>query len=95
MKELLPDVLAERYASTPLVNLWSRKHRIRTERALWVADLKARQHCGLDIPDEVIHAYEASIDIVDLPRIDQLEIERRSLQRSRRTPTHSSRMDVP
>jgi len=65
----IPNVLAARYASPPLVELWSPEHKVTLERRLWVAVLRAQRDLGIDIPDGVIEAYEAVVDDVDLASI--------------------------
>ena len=73
MTELIPNVLAARYASAPLVELWSPRHKVVLERRLWVAVLRAQRDLGIAVPDGVIEAYEAVIDDVDLDSIEQRE----------------------
>ncbi len=66
---VIPNVLAQRYASAPLVELWSPEHKVRLERRLWIAVLRAQRDLGVDIPDGVIEAYEKAVDDVDLAAI--------------------------
>ena len=73
MKPVLPDVLAARYASQPMVELWSPEHKVRLERELWVAVMQAQRDLGVDIPAEAIDDYRAVIDSVDLASIDARE----------------------
>ena len=73
MSELIPNVLAARYASGPLVELWSPRRKIVLERQLWVAVLKAQRELGIDVPDGVVESYEAVVDEVDLASIEQRE----------------------
>ena len=56
---MIPDVLASRYASTEMVELWSPANKVVLERRLWIAVLKAQRDLGVDVPDGVIDAYEA------------------------------------
>jgi adenylosuccinate lyase len=65
----IPNVLASRYASTELVGLWSPEEKIRMERRLWIAVLKAQRDLGVVVPDGAIEAYEAVLDDVDLASI--------------------------
>ena len=44
----IPNVLAARYASADLVTLWSPEEKIRMERKLWLAVLKAQRDLGVD-----------------------------------------------
>jgi len=69
----LPNVLAARYASAPMVELWSPEHKVVLERRLWIAVMRAQAELGVDIPDEVIAAYEAVVDQVDLASIEARE----------------------
>ncbi len=69
----VPDVLAHRYASAPLVALWSPRAKIALERRYWVAVLRAQAELGTDVPDGAIEAYEAVIDQVDLVSIRERE----------------------
>ena len=73
MKPVLPDVLAARYASQPMVELWSPEHKVRLERELWVAVMQAQRDLGVDIPAEAIDDYRAVVDAVDLASIDARE----------------------
>jgi adenylosuccinate lyase len=72
-KPLVPDVLAARYASSELVTLWSPEEKVRAERRLWLAVLKAQRDLGVDVPDGVIEAYEEVLNDVDLASIANRE----------------------
>jgi adenylosuccinate lyase len=72
-KETVPDVLAARYASTPMVELWSPRAKVVLERRLWGAVLRAQRDLGVDVPDGVVEAYEAVVEDVDLDRIEERE----------------------
>jgi adenylosuccinate lyase len=65
----IPNVLAARYASSELVGLWSPEEKIRMERRLWLAVLRAQRDLGVNVPDGVVEAYEAVLDPVDLDSI--------------------------
>ncbi|GGN26064.1 adenylosuccinate lyase [Actinoplanes campanulatus] len=65
----IPNVLAARYASADLVTLWSPEEKIRMERKLWLAVLKAQRDLGVDVPEGAVEAYEAVLDRVDLASI--------------------------
>ena len=73
MKPVLPDVLAARYASTPMVELWSPEAKVRMERRLWVAVMEAQRGLGVAVPEAAIDDYRAVIDKVDLASIDARE----------------------
>jgi adenylosuccinate lyase len=65
----VPNVLASRYASPEMAELWSPEHKIVLERRLWIAVMRAQRELGIDIPAEAIDAYEAVVDDVDLESI--------------------------
>ncbi|WP_300682325.1 adenylosuccinate lyase [Nocardioides sp.] len=65
----VPNVLAGRYASKQLAEIWSPEHKIVLERQLWIAVLKAQRELGIEVPDGVIEAYEKVVDQVDLASI--------------------------
>jgi adenylosuccinate lyase len=70
---MIPNVLAERYASNDMKAIWSAEGRIRLEREFWIAVMKGQQQLGLDIPDAAIKAYESVVDNIDLASIMQRE----------------------
>lgn len=65
----IPNVLAERYASPAMRDIWSPTGRIRLERQLWIAVMKAQRELGLDIPEDAIAAYERVVDQIDTASI--------------------------
>ena len=73
MSEAISNVLASRYASPAINEIWSERGRILLEREFWIAVLRAQQELGLDIPDDAIQAYERVKDQVDLDSILQRE----------------------
>lgn len=62
MKPAIPNVLAGRYASTPMATIWSPAHKIVLERRLWLAVLRAQAALGVDVPEGAIEAYQAVVD---------------------------------
>ena len=66
---MIPNVLAQRYASADLVRIWSPEHKVVLERQLWLAVLRAQRELGVDVPDGVVEDYEAVVDRVDLDSI--------------------------
>jgi adenylosuccinate lyase len=62
---MIPNVLAERYASSALQSIWSAEGRIVLEREFWIAVMKAQRDLGLDIPQAAIDAYEKAKTSVD------------------------------
>ena len=73
MTPSIPNVLASRYASSALREIWSEKGRILLEREFWIAVMKAQKELGLDIPEEAIQAYESVKEQVDLESIARRE----------------------
>jgi len=73
MTNIIPNVLAERYASTDMCAIWSGEGKVRMEREFWVAVMKAQKDLGLNIPDGVIEDYEKVIDQIDLESIRKRE----------------------
>jgi adenylosuccinate lyase len=69
----MPNVLASRYASRPMAELWSPEHKVVLERRLWLAVLEAQRDLGLDVADGVIDDYRAVLDKVDLASIEARE----------------------
>ena len=65
----IPNVLAARYASGPMVELWSPEGKVVLERRLWIGVLRAQAELGVDVPDGAIDAYEAVVEEVDLASI--------------------------
>ena len=70
---MIPNVLAERYASNAISEIWSAEGRIVLEREFWIAVMKAQKDLGLDIPQEAIDAYEAVKSQVNLSSIMERE----------------------
>lgn len=70
---ILPNVLAQRYATAEIRDIWSPEGRVRLERDLWIAVLKAQHELGLDVPGEAIAAYERVKDEIDLDAIRDRE----------------------
>ena len=73
----LPNVLANRYASDAMCAIWAPEAKVVAERRLWLAVLRAQRDLGVDFggdnPDDVISAYEAVIDEVNLDAIAERE----------------------
>lgn len=79
----IPNVLADRYASSTMASLFDPIHRIRTEREFWVAVLEAQIGLGLDVNPTVLDDYRAVIADVDLESIRQREAVTRHDVKSR------------
>ena len=66
---MIPNVLAARYASPEMAQLWSPEHKVQLERQLWIAVLTAQRDLGVDVPDGAVEAYTKVVDTVDLASI--------------------------
>lgn len=66
---MIPNVLAERYSSKGMNDIWSAEGRIVLEREYWIAVMKAQKDLGLEISDEAIAAYEGVKDNVNVQSI--------------------------
>ncbi len=71
--EPVPNVLAERYASVAMRNIWSRHGKVLLERDFWIAVMKAQRDLGVPIPAEAIRDYERVKDRIDLDSIAKRE----------------------
>ncbi|WP_028975373.1 adenylosuccinate lyase [Spirochaeta cellobiosiphila] len=67
------NVLADRYASQEMKNIWSSTGRVVLERELWIAVLRAQKELGLDVDDQIIESYENVKHQVDLESIKARE----------------------
>jgi len=65
----IPNVLAERYASPAMKDIWSPAGRISIERDFWIAVMKAQRDLGVAIPAEAIADYERAKDKINLVSI--------------------------
>ncbi|OMC16863.1 adenylosuccinate lyase [Mycolicibacter heraklionensis] len=65
----IPNVLANRYASTAMTDIWSPQAKIVAERRLWLAVLRAQSELGVSVPAQAIDDYEAVLGDVDLASI--------------------------
>ncbi|WP_420435101.1 adenylosuccinate lyase [Candidatus Poriferisocius sp.] len=72
-KDQIPDVLADRYASSAMAAIWSPEGKVKAERRLWVAVLEAQRDLGIEVPDGVVEAYRGAIGQVDLDSIRERE----------------------
>ncbi len=69
----IPNVLAERYASAAMKDIWSLTGRVALERDFWIAVMKAQRDLGVPIPAEAIKDYERVKDQIDLASMDKRE----------------------
>lgn len=73
MSDVMPNVLAARYASPAMVELWSPAGKVVLERRLWLAVLRAQRDLGVDVPDGALDDYERVVEQVDLASIAERE----------------------
>ncbi len=72
-KPHIPNVLADRYASTAMTQAWSPEAKVVMERRLWLAVASAQVQLGLEIPAAALDDYRRVIDRVDLASIAERE----------------------
>jgi adenylosuccinate lyase len=74
---MIGNVLANRYASPAMREVWSAESKIISERRLWLAVLAAQNDLGVDLagddPETVLAAYRAVLDRVDLASMAERE----------------------
>ncbi|HEY0640723.1 MAG TPA: adenylosuccinate lyase [Pseudonocardiaceae bacterium] len=66
---MIPNVLAARYASAELTELWAPERKVVLERELWLAVLAAQTDLGVDVPAGVLADYRRVLGVVDLESI--------------------------
>jgi len=71
------SILADRYASSAMKEIWLAESKITAERNLWIAVMKAQAELGFDIPASAIADYEKVKNQIDLASIDKREKELR------------------
>lgn len=74
---MVPNILAQRYASPSMNDLWSPEGKVKLERDFWIAVLKAQHRAGITIADGALEAYERERERVDLEDIRKREIASR------------------
>ena len=67
---MVDNVLARRYASDAMTAIWSRTNKVRLERHLWLAVLRAQSDLGIEVAPDAIEAYASVLDSIDLDSID-------------------------
>ncbi|GIT75536.1 MAG: hypothetical protein Ct9H300mP31_00670 [Acidimicrobiaceae bacterium] len=68
----MENVLASRYASRPMVGLWTAEAKVVMERELWIAVMEAQRTSG-GHPRRSVEDYRAVVDQVDLASIRERE----------------------
>ncbi len=71
--DIIPNVLATRYASATMRAIWSPEAKVMAERRLWLAVLEAQRDLGVDVPDGVVEDYRGVLEDVDLASIADRE----------------------
>ncbi len=69
----VPNILADRYASPAMVELWTPAAKVVLERRFWLAVLRGQSELGIPVPNGVIADYEAVVETVDLNSIRERE----------------------
>ncbi|MDA3041102.1 MAG: adenylosuccinate lyase [Actinomycetota bacterium] len=69
----IPNVLADRYASSAMLELFDPTNRVRLERRFWIAVLAAQIESGLEVDRSVLADYEAVVENIDLESIRRRE----------------------
>ena len=67
------NVLADRYASPAMRDIWSQTGRVSLERDFWIAVMKGQRDLGVPIPAEAIKDYEKVKGQIDLDSISKRE----------------------
>jgi adenylosuccinate lyase len=67
------NVLAERYASQAIRDVWSQRGKVLLERDFWIAVMKAQRDLGVPIPADAIRDYERVKSRIDLESIAKRE----------------------
>ena len=67
------NVLAQRYASVAMRDVWSTRGKVLLERDFWIAVMKAQRDLGVPIPAEAIKDYERVKADIDLESIAKRE----------------------
>jgi adenylosuccinate lyase len=73
--QITPNVLASRYATQEMMEIFNPINKIIDERKFWITVLKLQKKAGLPIADSEIASYENAINQVDLDSIDKREIK--------------------
>lgn len=72
-RHMVPNLLAERYASSAMAAIWGPERRVVLERRLWIAVLQAQAELGLEVPADAVAAYSSVATTVDLESIERRE----------------------
>ena len=72
-KKQIVNVLADRYGSAEMIDLWSSESKVIFERELWIAVLETQMDLGIPIPKDAIECYKEVAHDVDLESINRRE----------------------
>ena len=72
---VIPNVLAARYATKEMVEIFNPINKIIEERKFWITVLKLQQKAGMPITNDEVTSYEKVVNQVDLNSIDKREIK--------------------
>jgi adenylosuccinate lyase len=70
---VIPNVLANRYATKEMVAIFDPVNKIIAERKFWITILRLQKASGLSIADSEIASYEKVVEKVDLTSIEKRE----------------------
>jgi adenylosuccinate lyase len=70
---VIPNILAERYASNDIKQIFDPINKIKLERRFWLEVLKIQEKFGLKIPQDSISKYEKNLENIDLNSIQNRE----------------------
>ncbi len=73
MSRDLPNILASRYASTAMVDIWTPSGKVILEREFWLAVLEAQNDLGVTVDRQVLDDYRRVMGSIDLSSIDARE----------------------
>lgn len=82
-RPIILDVLADRYASTPMVILFSPENKIILERSLWIEIMQGQHDLDINIPQSHIDDYKKIKSNVDLGSIRKRELKLRHDEKAR------------
>ena len=71
---MIPNILAQRYASQELIELFEPVNRVKIEREFWVEVLKLQIKYGFKVDSNAVKSYSKSIESIDLTSIEQREL---------------------
>ena len=70
MSRDLPNILASRYASTAMVDIWTPSGKVILEREFWIAVLEAQNDLGVTVDRQVLDDYRrVPRDVIQVHRV--------------------------